>query len=109
MITVFIEYKIFETSKSIFFQERKFVQAELKKYEISQYQFLEAIDQPFLYVESFKIPNIEIYQQWKLALEEQSGQLPWEPIIKYIAGGRKKFNMWAFRAVPLIQNGERTT
>ncbi|WP_025026985.1 hypothetical protein [Caldalkalibacillus mannanilyticus] len=101
MPTLFIEYKIHDELKPMFLQERAFVASQIRELGIHQYQVLEAVDQPFLYVESLELPSLELYHQWKKELEEEDPALPWNPILRYVVGGRKKFHMWAFSPLPL--------
>jgi hypothetical protein len=104
MQTIFIEYRIHETTKSGFLQDIPFVLSALKDEQITGYKLLEATDQPHLYVETFEIGSINTYKKWKQMLISSDPDLPWEPVMKYIVGGRKKFNMWSFSPIPLVTN-----
>jgi hypothetical protein len=113
MYTIFIEYKIYPHAKKNFLLDLQSVLEQLNHKEVQEYQILEAVDQPDLYVETMKVANLDIYHKWKQMLSTEDVTLPWTPIMKHIVGGRKKFHMWSFQPSPLLayrgeQNNERT-
>lgn len=101
MYTIFIEYKVHITSKKQYFQDSLQITRSLKSGNMPQSQALEATDQPNLFVEILQVDQLDTYHKWKEMLKEGDVNFPWEPIMKHIVGGRKKFNMWAFQPVPL--------
>jgi hypothetical protein len=105
MYTIFIEYKIFPHAKKKFLGDIQSVQEMLKSEEIQEYQILEAVDQPDLFVETMKVGTLETYREWKKMLNTEDLAFPWAPILQHIVGGRKKFNMWSFQSIPLIAYG----
>jgi hypothetical protein len=113
MYTIFIEYKIFPHAKTYFLLDLQSVQEKLKREEVQEYQLLEAVDQPELFVETMKVVTLETYRDWKQLLTTEDSAFPWAPIMQHIVGGRKKFHMWSFQSIPLTayrgeHNNERT-
>jgi hypothetical protein len=102
MFTIFVEYKLNEFSKPNYTRDIALVSQLLKKEQgIVKHQLLEATDQNDLMVETIHIHSRELYDKWKDMLQSDNPAFPWHPILKYIIGGKKKFNMWAFRELPL--------
>jgi hypothetical protein len=102
MFTIFIEYKLHEFSKLNYKRDIALVSNQLKKEKgIVKHQLLEATDQNDLMVETIYIHSRELYDTWKDMLQSDDPSFPWHPILKYVIGGKKKFNMWAFTELPL--------
>ncbi|WP_202080976.1 hypothetical protein [Caldalkalibacillus salinus] len=101
MYTIFIEYKIDPNHLKTYYNIHQHLQDTIKKYDIQQYKWQKAVDQPYLFVESMQVSSLTMYHQWKEQQTSDSPHFPWRNIFSYISGGSKKFNMWAFENVTL--------
>ncbi|MGC4377006.1 hypothetical protein WD019_08715 [Fictibacillus sp. Mic-4] len=94
-VTVFIEYKINKDIIKLYEKNMKDVIRELQNLGATHLSWLKAADQENLYVESFTVHSISLYQSIK---EKRTN--PSHPIFgmleECIEGGLKKLHCWAF-------------
>lgn len=98
MITVLSEFQILDTKRDQFLHLLDEVKEDLEKLGAKDIVFFEGTDQPGLFVEEFTVQDMEHYQQIK-NVRYQENSLVWNKFHTCINGGKKKFNIWAFKKV----------
>jgi len=100
MFTLFIEYRVEPEQLESYKNQLTKVREKLLQYKVVNYQVLEAVDQPYLFVEQLQLgEDLELYRSWKEALSKQEEAHPWQELWSTIVGGKEKFNMWAFKPI----------
>lgn len=95
-LQIFIEYKVKETEVEKYEELMKEILEKLPEYSAKKIQWFVATDQPYLYVEMFQVPNVAHYQALK-KLRTSTEHPIFSQLDRYIEGGLKKLNCWAFQ------------
>jgi hypothetical protein len=97
-IKVFVEYKIKNDKKNVFFPLIPQIKNQLEACQAKSVRLFEGTDQPLLIVEEYEVDRMEIYHEIK---EERSAgrKTIWETLNECVAGGSPKVNIWAFHEI----------
>ncbi|WP_010271282.1 hypothetical protein [Paenibacillus senegalensis] len=91
MNLVFVEYRVFDTSKKAFL---KFIR-NCPGHE--RMELFESPEQPGLYVEIWKNMSEEDYRELKESRQKGSGE--WEKMNGFLQGGLERVHIWLFTPV----------
>ncbi|OIJ14009.1 hypothetical protein BKP35_07320 [Anaerobacillus arseniciselenatis] len=98
-LQIFIEYKVKEARVEKYEEVMKEVLQKLPEYSAEKIEWFVATDQPFLYVEMFRVPNIAHYQALK-KMRQSKDHPVFSKLDEFIEGGLEKLNCWAFQTQP---------
>ncbi|KMK74943.1 hypothetical protein [Alkalihalobacillus pseudalcaliphilus] len=94
-LEIFMEYKIKLEHVEEYEQVMSEITTSLERLGAKDVRWFEALDQPGLYVEMFKLPNQELYEKIK-QLRQSHSNPTFKKIIPYVVGGENKVHCWAF-------------
>jgi len=95
MITVFIEYKLDPAKREAYMAAIPRIKRETEQRGGQGYRWLEGVEQPNTFVETFAVAFWEHYEEirsWRLA----DPDFP-----DYVLGGAAKLHIWAFQDLPM--------
>lgn len=95
MLTVFIEYKLDTEKRSHALQLLTSMAQRMEAMGAHQYRSMEGLDQPGLFVETFEVETVHVYEEIK------ANRLVDQDFCDCISGGAAKLHVWAFRPVEL--------
>lgn len=95
MLTVFIEYKLDTEKRSRALQLLTSIAQRMEAMGAHQYRSMEGLDQPGLFVETFEVETVHVYEEIK------ANRLADQDFCDCISGGAAKLHVWAFRPVEL--------
>ncbi|MBU8908869.1 hypothetical protein [Desertibacillus haloalkaliphilus] len=96
-LQIFIEYKVKPTKVKEYEEVMEKVVDLLPEFEASDIQWFIATDQPYLYVEMFKVPTKSHYLALKKLRQSDEHHL-FSQIGPMVEGGLKSIHCWAFQA-----------
>ncbi|ASJ52118.1 hypothetical protein BP422_00255 [Brevibacillus formosus] len=95
MLTVFIEYKLDTEKRSHALQLLTSMAERMEAMGAHQYRSMEGLDQPGLFVETFEVETVQVYEEIK------ANRLADQDFCDCISGGAAKLHVWAFRPAEL--------
>lgn len=91
-----MEYKVKEQKISEYESVMKEILAALPDYGATDIEWFVAADQPYLYVEMFKLPTLAHYEAIKKLRCANEHHL-FARLVPFIEGGVEKIHCWAFK------------
>ncbi|MBB6450637.1 hypothetical protein HNR44_002627 [Geomicrobium halophilum] len=95
-IQVFMEYKILEGYERQYQNWMKRIETEMNQLGVKHFRWLEALEQPGLYVEWFTVSSIEVYEAVKSARRTREDPR-FGDLAQWISKPLEQVNCWAFR------------
>lgn len=94
-LIVFIEYRIDPDRREEYLAVLPDRLRRLKEWGAMQVEVAEGTDQPHLFVESMRVPDLETYRNIK---EDRMAD---DAFVSLIVGGREKLHVWAFQPLAI--------
>lgn len=95
-VQIFMEYKVKEEKIVEYELAMKEILAALPEFEATDIEWFVASDQPYLYVEMFKMPTLAHYHAFK-KLRRDTDHYLFGKLIPFVEGGIEKIHCWAFQ------------
>lgn len=104
-LQILIQYKVSENSVKEYEYLMEEMLGKLPEYGASNIEWFISHDEPFVFVEKFKLPTIAYYHALKKCRKSKEHHL-FGQLEQFIEGGLEKLNCWAFQTQSVTMKKE---